>query len=285
MNFTKLLRSFAFLGFSWLILCGTLCAATLFQVSTTSLAFGELNIGQSNSQNFKVVNLQPTPLEISMVSTTAFFAINAIGQTPVACGGCPMGFTLAPNETKEVQVRFPGAQACEETNTVLTLRAGADEVKISLTGKLLCPELIFSGPVLSLKNNAIIAHISLTNVGTLPSVACVGQVSIDGRVVQAFDIPILPPNSKQFDFVVPASPGSHTIGIAIDSNNANREAREENNTRSNTITVPTPPPTPVTITVIKIGSGKGTVTDSAGMNCGLDLFFFGQFRRGLRSES
>ena len=93
MDFTKLVRGFA-LFVAGLMLCGTLHAAAPFQVTPSALSFGEVNLGDSKTLSFKVINLQAAPLQVTISHPTGFIAINPIGQ-----------LTLGPNESKEVQAR------------------------------------------------------------------------------------------------------------------------------------------------------------------------------------
>jgi hypothetical protein len=276
MDFTKLIRSFITFV-SCLLLCGTLRAAT-FEVQPTTLSFGELRLGESKTLSFTVTNLQETSLAVSIQAPTAFIAI--AGSTSTVA----QQLTLGPKEKREVQVTFPGNPRCLSIGNPITVTSGSDQVSVAVSAKLLCPELEFvgTGPTLSLQGSNIKATFPVINTGTIPSRACAGQIADEnGTVVQSFNVPALstdlPTDQQGFSFLIPTTPGTHTLTVAFDTNDQNGEAQEgNNNSRSRTINVPTPtpppppPPPPVTITVTKSGSGTGTVTDSAGMNCGSD---------------
>src|SRR5258705_7607395 len=95
MYFTKGIQGFA-VFVSCLMLCGTLYAATTFQVTPTSLTFGDVNVGESKTQIFKVTNLQSTSLDVTISHVTGFITITPAGQSPSTCGGCQISITLSP---------------------------------------------------------------------------------------------------------------------------------------------------------------------------------------------
>ncbi|MCI0605380.1 hypothetical protein L0156_20540 [bacterium] len=279
MIFAKWIRDFVqFVPF--LMLCGTLCAAPAFQVTETALSFGDLTFGQSRTLSFKVINLQATQLTVTMRQVTALFSIS-FGSGSQLCQPCQL--TLGPNEIKVVDVTFPGTPRCVQVNTPLTVTEGSDQASVSLSAKLLCPELQFVGTGLSLsvQGNDIKASFSVINTGTVPSNLCAGQVLRNGTVVQNFEIPVLstsvPTNQRSFQQLIPSSAGQNNIEVRLDTSNQNQEAQEDSNNRDTaTITIasvpappPPPPPQPVTIKVSKTGSGSGTVTGE-GINCGSD---------------
>ena len=123
--------------------------------------------------------------------------------------------------------------------------------------------------------------VKVKSIGSSPTVACKGNVVVDGVVAKVFDIPALaalgPGDEKRFDFTIPGAAGSHTVEIRLDVDNRNSESNETDNVRSRSVTVgpppppePTPTPPPVRIGVTKAGTGTGTVTDNQGMSCGAD---------------
>jgi hypothetical protein len=276
MNFRKWIQYFVFIGLV-LILQATAYSAPPFQVEPTTLSFGELTLGGSKTLSFKVKNLQATQLAITMRQVTAFFSINPGGL----CQPCTLN--LAPNETKEVQVTYPGLPRCIQiNNSPLTLTVGSDQVTVGLNAKLICPELDFVGGGIgaTLQGNSINVSFRVINTGTVPSVACTAQILQDGTLAQSVDMPAfsteVPDDQRLFQQLIPTTPGPHLIEVLLDTNNLNQEADEGNkNKRGATISVPTPtpppppPPSPVTISVTKTGSGTGTVT-AEGINCGTD---------------
>ena len=144
-------------------------------------------------------------------------------------------------------------------------------------------ELTFVGttPLVSGGPGIITIMVKVKSIGSSPTVACKGNVVVDGVVKKVFEIPALaalgPGDEKRFDFTLPSTAGSHTVQVGLDVDNQNSESNETDNVSSRSVTVappPPPPPTPtappLSIAVTKSGSGAGTVTDNQGMNCGAD---------------
>lgn len=93
-------------------------------VSTTSLNFGNIEVGRASSENVQLKNTGNTNVEISSVTT--------VGTGFAASGGVDV--TLTPNQSVEVAVRFdpraPGGVA-----GTLTISSNAPTVHVALAGQ------------------------------------------------------------------------------------------------------------------------------------------------------
>jgi hypothetical protein len=239
MDSARVTRGLA-LSLSGLVLCGALRAADpQFAVAPSSLSFGDVQLGEVKTLRFVVRNLLTTPLVVNITQPPNFFSASPAGQ-----------ITLNPREMRAVDVAYPRPpqQFCDASPGSLTVTAGSERAAVSLSGRLICPELsvVGVGPVLSLQGDRILAKFSVINTGTVPSNPCTGQVLLDGAVVQNFAIPALTTLAsgsgaqKNFEFLLPATRrGAHTVEVRVDTDNQNKEGREgDHNRKSNTITVP-----------------------------------------------
>ena len=225
---------------SCLTFCGTLQAAgKLFSVSPSNIAFGDMQFGsQAKNLKFIVKNLQTTPLVVNITHASNFFSVNPSGQV-----------TLSPSETKSVEVIFPlppPLARCDLASDSVTITSGSQRALVSVSAKLICADLDFVGNSfnLSIENRQIKVRFIVINVGTAPSNACSGVVLVDDVPVQNFEVPAftdrfsVPANQKGFQLFVRAAPGAHQVQVRVDTNNQNKEPREENNKESGSITVP-----------------------------------------------
>lgn len=239
MTFARVIRGSA-LSLSWLVLCGALRAADAqFAVAPSSLAFGDVQLGEVKKLKFVVRNLLTTSLVVNITHSPNFFSASPAGQV-----------TLGPREMKAVDAAYPRPpqQICSASSGLVTVTAGSERATVSLSGKLICAELqvVGIGPVLSLQDGRILAKFGVINSGTIPSNKCTGQLLLDGAVVQQFEIPSFTTLAsstsgaqKAFQLLVPATRGAHTVEVRIDTDNQNKEGREgDDNRQSRTITVP-----------------------------------------------
>jgi hypothetical protein len=237
--FMRLIRIFLFLV-SCLTVCGTLqAAAEQFSVSPSNIAFGDMQFGsQAKNLKFVVKNLQTTPLVVNVAHASNFFSVNPSGQV-----------TLTPGETKSVEVIFPlppPMARCDLASDSVTVTTATQRAVVSVSAKLICADLDFVGSSLnlSIENRQIKVRFIVINVGTAPSNACTGVVLVDDVPVQNFEIPAftdrfsVPANQKGFSLFVRAAPGPRQVQVRVDTNNQNKEPREDNNKEHGAITVP-----------------------------------------------
>jgi hypothetical protein len=110
------------------------------------------------------------------------------------------------------------------------------------------PDLTHVGvsPLVSALTSPIVIRVNVINNSPDPSVACKGNILVDGAVAKVFDIPALAGNATQtttganqkvIDLTVPATVGTHTVEINLDSDNQNKESDENNNKATRSVTV------------------------------------------------
>ncbi|HEY6167374.1 MAG TPA: PKD domain-containing protein, partial [Verrucomicrobiae bacterium] len=132
----------------------------LLSVGPASLDYGAVVIGQTNTQNFQIVNLGGLPLT-GAVTTTLPFAISS---------GSP--FNIAPGATNQVSVRFAPTNAASFSNAVVFASNGGNSTN-AVTGIGLTPGQISVTPAslnfgtVAVGSNAQLSFL-ITNTGGAP---------------------------------------------------------------------------------------------------------------------
>ena len=110
------------------------------------------------------------------------------------------------------------------------------------------PDLTYVGtsPGVSGLTTPINIRVNVINNSPDPTVACKGNILVDGAVAKVFDIPALAGNATQtttganqkvIDLTVPTTVGTHSVEVNLDSDNQNKESNESNNQRTRSITI------------------------------------------------
>jgi len=200
--------------------------APAIAVSPEAISFESIETGESATEAFTVENTGSAPLEGSVsldADTNAFTLASGSGD-----------FTLAPEETQEVEVTFAPDVASSFTGTVAISHNAsnqADPVEVPLTGEGLAPAIAISPETVSfgdvLVGESVTEVLTVENTGSAP---LEGSVSLDADT-DAFtlasgsgDFTLAPEETREVEVTFAPGAASSFEGTVAISHNADNEA-------------------------------------------------------------